>query len=208
MLHAPKNRPINQPHLNKAREILKTLQFTYSVSKKTTATIAFTFAVAMTLTLTMTLTLAFPITIAHAQEGTVKAQHGEWQIVCKKPAGAKKEVCAAVQSVTAEDRPNVGLTVYLQKFHDGKKVLRIFAPLGILLPTGVGLKIDDTDVGHAKFLRCHSFACYAQVTADDTLLKKLSSGTTAMFIIFQTEEAGIGIPVSLKGFKTAIKSLK
>jgi len=143
-----------------------------------------------------------------AQDGTVKAQHGEWQIVCKKPAGAKKEICAAVQSVTAEDRPNVGLTVYVQKFNDGKKVLRIFAPLGILLPTGIGLKIDNSDVGHAKFLRCHSFACYAQVTADDKLLSQLSKGTTAMFIIFQTEEAGIGIPVSLKGFKTAVKDLK
>ena len=152
--------------------------------------------------------LALFATNATAQDGTVKAQHGEWQIVCKKPAGAKKEVCAAVQSVTAEDRPNVGLTVYVQKFNDGKKVLRIFAPLGILLPTGIGLKIDNSDVGHAKFLRCHSFACYAQVTADDKLLSQLSKGTTAMFIIFQTEEAGIGIPVSLKGFKTAVKDLK
>ena len=166
----------------------------------------FRFATAITLSLL----LATPLTKdeAHAQDGTVKAQHGEWQIVCKKPAGAKKEVCAAVQSVTAEDRPNVGLTVYLQKFNDGKKVLRVFAPLGILLPTGIGLKIDNIDVGHAPFLRCHSFACYAQVTADEKLLSKLSTGKTAMFIIFQTEEAGIGIPVSLKGLNTAMKSLK
>jgi len=158
----------------------------------------------------LALAIATPLlsTPLAAQDGTVKAQHGEWQIVCKKPAGAKKEICAAVQSVTAEDRPNVGLTVYLQKFNDGKKVLRIFAPLGILLPTGVGLKIDNSDVGHAKFLRCHSFACYAQVTADKKLLSQLSNGTTAMFIIFQTEEAGIGIPVSLKGFDAAVKSLK
>ena len=145
---------------------------------------------------------------ADSQDGNVKAQYGEWQVVCKKPAGAKKEICAAVQSVTAEDRPNVGLTVYLQKFHDGKKVLRVFAPLGILLPTGIGLKIDDKDVGHAPFLRCHSFACYAQVTADEKLLSKLSNGKTAMFIIFQTEEAGIGIPVSLRGLKSAMKSLE
>ena len=160
--------------------------------------------------ITISLLLAHPLTIdrAHAQDGTVKAQHGDWQIVCKKPAGAKKEVCAAVQSVTAEDRPNVGLTVYIQKFNDGKKVLRVFAPLGILLPTGIGLKIDNVDVGHAPFLRCHSFACYAQVTADEELLSKLSTGKTAMFIIFQTEEVGIGIPVSLNGLNTAMKSLK
>lgn len=165
--------------------------------------------------LTAITSLLMLITAAHAAppnaikpEGNVKAQYGEWQVVCKKPVGAKKEICAAVQSVTAEDRPNVGLTVYLQKFSDGKKILRIFAPLGILLPTGIGLKIDEVDVGHAPFLRCHSFACYAQVTADNKLLSQLTNGKTAMFIIFQTEEAGIGIPVSLNGLKTAVKSLR
>ncbi len=156
----------------------------------------------------MVVAFACPPTPSSAQEGNVKAQYGEWQVVCKKPAGAKKEICAAVQSVTAENRPNVGLTVYLQKFSDGKQVIRVFAPLGILLPTGIGLKIDEKDVGHAPFLRCHSFACYAQVTADDKLLSKLANGKTAMFIIFQTEEAGIGIPVSLNGLKTAMKSLQ
>ncbi len=143
------------------------------------------------------------------QDGTVRAQHGDWQVICKPPPqGAKNEICALVQAVTAEDRDNVGLTVYFQKFSNGAKVLRIFAPLGILLPRGIGLKIDDKDIGNAPFLRCHSFACYAQVTVDDKLIKRLSTGKTAVFIIFQTEEAGIGIPVSLAGFAPALKDLK
>jgi invasion protein IalB len=146
---------------------------------------------------------------AVAQEGTVKAQFGDWQIVCKPPPpGAKNEVCALVQSVTAEDRDNIGLTIYFQKFSNGTRVLRVFAPLGILLPPGLGLKIDDKDVGHAPFLRCHSFACYAQVVADDALVDQLKNGKTAIFIIFQTEEAGIGIPIALAGFSEALAQLK
>ncbi len=146
---------------------------------------------------------------AMAQEGTVKAQHGDWQIVCKEPPpGAKNEVCALVQSVTAEDKDNIGLTVYFQKFSNGTRVLRVFAPLGILLPPGLGLKIDDKDVGHAPFLRCHTFACYAQVVVEDPLVEQLKTGKTAIFIIFQAEEAGIGIPISLAGFKEALAELK
>jgi invasion protein IalB len=142
-------------------------------------------------------------------EGTVKAQHGDWQVVCKAPPpGAKNEVCALVQSVTAEDRNNVGLTVYFQKFSDGTRVLRVFAPLGILLPRGIGLKIDDKDVGNAPFLRCHSFACYAQVVVEDKLVEQLTTGKNAVFIVFQTEEAGIGIPISLAGFADALATLK
>lgn len=144
-----------------------------------------------------------------APEGAVKAQHGDWQVVCKAPPpGSKKEVCALVQSVTAEDRNNVGLTVYFQKFANGTRVLRVFAPLGILLPPGLGLKIDNKDVGHAPFLRCHSFACYAQVVVEDKLVEQLKTGTTAIFIIFQTEEAGIGIPISLKGFAEALPDIE
>jgi invasion protein IalB len=143
-----------------------------------------------------------------AGDGTVKGQHGDWQVVCKPPPpGAKNEVCALVQSVTAEDRNNVGLTVYFQKFSNGTKVLRVFAPLGVLLPPGIGLKIDDVDVGHAPFLRCHTFACYAQVTVEDKLIEQLKTGKTAIFIIFQTEEAGIGIPISLSGFGEALNAL-
>ena len=141
-------------------------------------------------------------------DGVVRGQHGDWQVVCKPPPpGAKTEVCALVQSVTAQDRNNVGLTIYFQRFSNGTQVLRVFAPLGVLLPPGVGLKIDDADVGHAPFHRCQSFACYAQVTVDEKLLGQLSTGKTAIFIIFQTEEAGIGIPISLAGFTDAVAAL-
>ena len=143
-----------------------------------------------------------------AVDGTVRAQHGDWQVVCKPPPpGAKNEVCALVQSVTAEDRSNVGLTIYFQRFANGTQVLRVFAPLGVLLPPGVGLKIDGADVGHAPFHRCQSFACYAQVTVDEKLVGQLNTGKTAIFIIFQTEEAGIGIPISLAGFGEAAAEL-
>jgi invasion protein IalB len=154
------------------------------------------------------LTMASAAGAVEAPEGTVKAQHGDWQIVCKDPPpGAKAGVCALVQSVTAEDRNNIGLTVYFQKFSNGTRVLRVFAPLGVLLPPGLGLKIDDKDVGHAPFLRCHNFACYAQVVVEDPLVQQLQTGKTAIFIIFQTEEAGIGIPISLKGFAEALAEL-
>ena len=141
-------------------------------------------------------------------DGTVKGQYGDWQYVCKPPPpGAKNEVCALVQSVTAEDRSNVGLTIYFQKFSNGMKVLRVFAPVGILLPPGIGLKVDGVDIGHAPFLRCHTFACYAQVTVEDKLIEQFKTGKTAIFIIFQTEEAGIGIPISLAGFGDGLAAL-
>jgi hypothetical protein len=42
--------------------------------------------------------------------------------------------------------------------------------------------------------------CVAEVVMDDNLLKQLRAGQTAIFIIFQAPEHGIGFPISLKGF--------
>ena len=137
---------------------------------------------------------------AHAQ-GTVKSVHGDWQVRCDTPPGAQGEQCALIQSVTAEDRPNVGLTVIILKTADQKsRLMRVLAPLGVLIPSGLGLKIDKTDIGKAGFVRCLPNGCVAEVQMADDLVRQLRGGQTATFIIFQTPEEGIGIPMSLKGF--------
>ena len=134
-------------------------------------------------------------------QGTVRSVHGDWQIRCDNPPGAKTEQCALIQSVTAEDRANVGLTVIVLKTADAKsRLMRVVAPLGVLLPSGLGLKIDNVDIGRAGFVRCLPNGCIAEVVMDETLIGKLRSGTTATFIIFQTPEEGIGFPMSLAGF--------
>ncbi|WP_246702809.1 invasion associated locus B family protein [Starkeya sp. ORNL1] len=137
---------------------------------------------------------------AHAQ-GVVRSVHGEWQIRCDTPPGAQAEQCVLLQSVQAEDRPNVGLTVIVLKTADKQsRLLRVLAPLGVLLPSGLGLKIDNVDVGRAGFVRCVPNGCVAEVVMDDKLVGQLRQGQNATFIIFQTPEEGIGIPLSLKGF--------
>jgi invasion protein IalB len=137
---------------------------------------------------------------AHAQ-GAVRSVHNDWQIRCDTPPGAQSEQCALIQSVTAEDRPNIGLTVIVLKTADRKtRLMRVIAPPGVLLPSGLGLKIDNAEVGRAGFVRCVPNGCVAEVIMDDALISKLRNGQTATYIIFQTPEEGIGFPMSLKGF--------
>lgn len=148
-------------------------------------------------------------TSATGPGSVVRETHGAWQVSCRTPPGAKQEKCALVQSVTAEDRPNVGLTVVFYKaIAENKKLLRVVVPLGVLLPTGLGLKIDGKDVGNAPFLKCGKRGCVAEVELQNEVISELKKGETAMFIIFDTPEAGIGIPVSLQGFTDAFAGLK
>ena len=133
-------------------------------------------------------------------QGAVRSVHGDWQIRCDTPPGAQTEQCALIQSVVAEDRSNAGLTVILLKTADQKsRLMRVVAPLGVLLPSGLGLKLDNVDVGRAGFVRCLPNGCVAEVQMDDKLLNQLKTAKTATFIIFETPEEGIGFPLSLNG---------
>ncbi len=142
-------------------------------------------------------------------QGAIRSVHGDWELRCDTPPGAQSEQCVVMQFVTAEDRENVGLTVIALKTADKQaQILRILAPLGVLLPRGLGLRIDNEDMGSAGFVRCLPNGCVAEVIMDDALIAKLSGGKTATFVIFQTPEEGIGIPISLKGFGEGYKALQ
>jgi invasion protein IalB len=141
-------------------------------------------------------------------QGVVKSKHGDWEVRCETPPGAMHEQCALLQSVAAEDRPNINLVVIVLKTADGKsRLLRVIAPLGVLLPSGLGLKIDNTDVGRAGFVRCLPTGCIAEVIMEDKLINEMKNGHNATFIIFQTPEEGIGIPLALNGFGEGFDSL-
>ncbi len=140
------------------------------------------------------------VSLALAQ-GAVKSSHGAWSMVCDTPPGATNEQCALMQNVVAEDRSEVGLSVVILRTADQEaEIMRVLAPLGVLLPNGLGLNVDGKDIGRAYFVRCFADGCYAEVILQGELLETMKTGTTATFIVFQTPEEGIGIPVDLSGF--------
>jgi invasion protein IalB len=145
--------------------------------------------------------------VARAQ-GVVKGKYGDWETRCEMPPGATREQCALIQSIAAEDKPNVSLVVIMLKTADGKsRLLRVIAPLGVLIPAGLGLKIDNIDVGRAGFVRCLPTGCVAEVVMEDKLIDQLKVGKNATFIVFNTPEEGVGLPLALAGFGQGFDAL-
>ena len=153
------------------------------------------------------LAAALSVSSAGAQ-GVVRAKHGDWEVRCEKPAGARDEQCGAVLSVVDQDRPNLTLVVIVLNTADRKaRLMRVIAPLGVLLPMGVNLRVDDEDFGRLSFLQCLANGCIAQVAIDDKLIDKLKTGKTATLGVFQTPEQGVGVLAPLAGFKEAYEQL-
>jgi invasion protein IalB len=157
---------------------------------------------------------ALILAVAHAPaaaadaEGAVKDKHGDWVTRCETPPGAAHEQCAIVMSVVDQERPNLILVVIVLNTADRKaRLMRVIAPLGVLLPPGVGLRIDDADAGRLNFLQCLPNGCIAQLAMDESLIGKLKNGKTATLGIFQTPEQGVGVQAPLAGFKEAYEQL-
>lgn len=138
----------------------------------------------------------------------VVGSYGDWRIICETPAGASSEQCGMHQSVQDEDREELGLSItYLRPADRQGDLLRIQAPLGVLLPMGIGLDVDGQNIGTAYFIRCFTDGCWADISVDETLLDVFKTGQRALFKLFQTPEEGIGIPVKLDGFSDAYDAL-
>ena len=93
------------------------------------------------LSLLVGLMFAAPHASAAGQEaqGAVRDKHGDWVTRCETPPGAAHEQCAIVLSVVDQERPNLVLVVIVLNTADRKaRLMRVIAPLGVLLPPGVG----------------------------------------------------------------------
>ncbi|MBW9089238.1 invasion associated locus B family protein [Rhizobium wenxiniae] len=132
----------------------------------------------------------------------MKESHGAWSVICDRPAGASAEQCALMQNVIAEDRPEVGLSVVVLKTADRKaRILRILAPLGVLLKDGMELYVDNNNIGRAYFTRCFSEGCYVEVEIDEELMRIMRAGKSAVFALRESSDQDrVGIPVELNGF--------
>lgn len=145
----------------------------------------------------------------------VIATHGDWKIQCENAAkpgadGQTEKQCAMVQTARSEKNAKLGLTtVFVRGKQNGKDItmMRILAPIGVYLPTGVALEIDGGAVGRFPFMRCLPQICMAFGEAGTQTLDKFRKGTAANFIIYEAPGIGMPIKVSLNGFAAAYTAL-
>jgi invasion protein IalB len=147
----------------------------------------------------------------------VIATHGDWKIQCESAGKTNAEgqtqnekTCAMVQTARSEKNAKLGLTtVFVRGKQNGKEVtmMRILAPIGVYLPTGVALEIDGGAVGRIPFMRCLPQICVAFGEAGTQTLDKFRKGQAANFIIYEAPGIGMPIKVSLNGFAAAFTAL-
>ena len=133
----------------------------------------------------------------------------DWRIQCEKPEG-DEEHCHIFQSVVLKEgnRRLLHLGVgYVPDQED--QVVAIFTlPLGISLPPGITLQVDEGESMRLPVEHCIPQGCRVLVPLDAKLLGTLKAGNKATVTFSDTARQPVGVPVSLQGFTAALNALK
>jgi len=134
-------------------------------------------------------------------EPTLVEQHGSWIFECS-PTD-QIEFCTMQQVLSNSETKEVLLGVTIA-FHpvNGELLMVAMAPLGVDLPVGVGMRIDQGQQMAAPYTNCTQPGCRATAPLSDELVAAMKGGNT-MLISYSFRGQRFDAPVSLTGFTAA-----
>lgn len=146
------------------------------------------------------------------------ATHGAWAIQCMEaPANPQAgteagKSCGMTQQGKSEKSEKVALSVIVNQVKRGDKsavFMRIMAPIGVYLPTGIPVEIDGAALpSRMVFTRCVPPICEAMGEMSPETLTKFKKGTASNFYLYDRPGNGYPIKISLEGFAAALTALE
>jgi invasion protein IalB len=155
--------------------------------------------------LLMTLTSTFT---GHVRAQSAAQKFGAWALRCDGASSPGAQQCGLMQNVSSEESPNVNVVIVIRKSPALKNgVFQVIAPSGVLLPEGVKVKIDQSDIGQIPFIKCFPFGCIAEGAVDDSLIEKLKGGRIGVVTIYMSPGEGLRHLFKLDGFSDGYNAI-
>ncbi|TNG02131.1 MAG: invasion associated locus B family protein [Gammaproteobacteria bacterium] len=158
---------------------------------------------------TLALSLLLLLLTFSTQAAIDGQEYKDWKISCNKPQNQKdaKESCHVFQNLVAKDGDRRVLHIaigFVPKRKEPAAILTL--PLGISLPPGIAIKVDENKARQITVEACFPSGCQAGFPVDDELLQQFKAGKTLHVIFSDLNRQLISVPVSLSGFSAGIKA--
>lgn len=142
----------------------------------------------------------------------IEASYGDWSKVCTtgegESEGSGEKRCQIVQAATQGESGQRILQTSIGYRGDNKTpVLTLTAPLGIYLPKGITLSVDNTPLTTAVN-RCSQNGCVGHIQMQETLIEAMKDNDNGAVLVATTPDNNLKLPLSLKGFTEAFASLQ
>lgn len=129
-----------------------------------------------------------------------------WVKLCEKAPNItdpKKEmnVCLTFHELLDRNSGMVLVSAAIRQVEgQDKKALMVMVPLGMALPPGVQVKVDEGEPVKLQFTLCHAAGCTAEGEATQAVIDQMSKGKQVVVAAINLAGKAIGFPVPLTGF--------
>jgi invasion protein IalB len=151
--------------------------------------------------------LALSDSIDHLQAADENA-YGAWTVRCEEVDSDGQPECIMYQNLVMRTggQPVLQLSVGFAP-PDNQPMVVLNLPLGIYLPPGIGIRIDEAPPARFPVERCDPDGCQAVMKLRDTTVEQLRQGSKLEIEFHDGERQPLEMPLSLDGFSAAFDAV-
>lgn len=133
-----------------------------------------------------------------------KETQSSWVKLCDTAPNFKKKICLTHHERLDGNTGSVLVSAAVRKVEgvDNEQFL-VMVPLGMAIPPGIRVTIDDEKPIPLKYSICHAAGCTAEAAATTDLVDKLKKGNKMVVAAINIAGKAVGFPVPLNGFTKA-----
>lgn len=148
---------------------------------------------------------------AERPQAEVRARNQDWIVRCQpapEDAFGADEFCEMYQQVSEQESEQTVLEAVIGFPPDADRPVALFnLPLGMLLPPGVQLQVDDNEAERFPVQICLQAGCRTSVELTEDLVSQMRAGERAILTIADPQNRQVEIPLSLLGFSASLDTL-
>lgn len=134
---------------------------------------------------------------------------GDWALSCRQLKTDAPERCVLFQDILWQTSGKRILNVSIARpTKDQPFVAAITAPLGILLPAGLTLNVDEKELVRFPLRFCNINGCRGQFPVTEDMQKLFAAGKKGRVIFRQPNGQPLRVEFSLMGFAAGFAALK
>ena len=137
------------------------------------------------------------------------SQPPSWAVGCTAAERSAALTCAVEQRVFVANTGQFVGSVSVRVPGDTKgPVMTITTPLGLFLPAGVSIAVDEDAAQTLQVQTCDARGCYAESPLSDNLLSRMFKGKKLNVGFQDLSKQPINLALSLTGFSDAFAKIK
>ena len=134
---------------------------------------------------------------------------GDWAVACRQLQEDAPQRCVLFQNIILRQSGKRVLNVSIARpAKDKPYVAAVTAPLGILLPAGLTLQVDEKELVRFQLRLCNVNGCQGQFPVSNDVRKVFSDGKNGRVIFRQPNGQPLRVEFSLNGFRDGFAELE